>query len=35
MEAAGHRILAREAAKALNVTYHLGIPLANAIAGQP
>jgi len=32
--AAGHRILAREAAKALNVTYHLAIPIANAIAEQ-
>ena len=32
--AAGHRILAREAAKALNVTYHLALPRGEAIAGR-
>ena len=32
--AAGHRILAREAAKALNVTYHLAIPRGEVIAAQ-
>ena len=32
--AAGHRILAREAAKALNVTYHLAVPRAEIIAAQ-
>lgn len=32
--AAGHRVLAREAAKALNVTYHLAIPRANADASR-
>jgi len=31
---AGHRIFAREAAKALNVTYHLAIPLGGVIAQQ-
>ena len=30
--AAGHRILAREAAKALNVTYHLAVPRGEAVA---
>lgn len=33
--AAGHAILAREAAKALNVTYHLGIERGVAAAAQP
>ena len=33
--AAGHRILAREAAKALNVTYHLAIPRGEVVAAQP
>ena len=32
--AAGHRIFAREAARALNVTYHLAIPLGDAVAAQ-
>ena len=32
--AAGHRILAREAAKALNTTYHLAIPRGDVIAAQ-
>jgi lysophospholipase L1-like esterase len=32
--AAGHGIFAREAAKALNVTYHLAIPLGGVIAQQ-
>jgi lysophospholipase L1-like esterase len=31
---AGHRILAREAAKALNVTYHLAVPRGEAVADQ-
>ena len=31
---AGHRIFAREAVKALNVTYHLAIPLGGVIAQQ-
>jgi lysophospholipase L1-like esterase len=30
--AAGHRILAREAAKALNVTYHLAVPVGEVVA---
>jgi lysophospholipase L1-like esterase len=30
--AAGHRILAREAAKALNVTYHLAFPRGEVVA---
>ena len=33
--AAGHRVLAREAAKALNVTYHLAIPRGEVVAAQP
>ena len=32
--AEGHRILAREAAKALNMTYHLAIPRSNALASR-
>ena len=32
--AAGHRILAREAAKAINVTYHLAVPRGEVIAAQ-
>jgi len=32
--AAGHEIIAREAAHALNVTYHLGIPRARTFAAQ-
>jgi len=32
--AAGHRILAREAAKALNVTYHLAIPRSEVVAAR-
>jgi hypothetical protein len=32
--AAGHRILAREAAKALNVTYHLAVPGGEVVAAQ-
>jgi lysophospholipase L1-like esterase len=32
--AAGHRVLAREAAKALNVTYHLAIPRGDVVAAQ-
>jgi hypothetical protein len=32
--AAGHRILAREAAKALNVTYHLAVPRGEVVAAQ-
>jgi lysophospholipase L1-like esterase len=32
--AAGHRILAREAAKALNVTYHLAVPRGEVVAEQ-
>jgi len=32
--AAGHRLLAREAAKALNATYHLAIPRGDVIAAQ-
>ena len=31
---AGHRILAREAAKALNVTYHLAIPRGDDVAAR-
>jgi lysophospholipase L1-like esterase len=33
--AAGHQILAREAAKALNITYHLAIPRGEVVAAQP
>jgi len=32
--AAGHRIFAREAAKAMNVTYHLAIPLGGGVVEQ-
>jgi lysophospholipase L1-like esterase len=33
--AAGHRILAREAARALNITYHLAMPRGDGVAAEP